>query len=239
MPIPVMRNVAVVAYAFLVAATAPAIAANGALFIDFEQFPGPDGILGTTDDIPPSCPSGAGSSITICHPLSNEFSSMGITFNSGTLAEGSLFPGTAATNHFVSSTPPDATFSILVTGITITSYSFWTATLYALDENNNVIASDKLTNPNAGSSFFQGTLRVSATRPIRRFTVLPAGCHIGGGPCDHILNLDNLVLNAPAETGPPGVPSAIPTVTGWGLLGLLVLLGTTGAVLLGRRPFDT
>ncbi len=105
MPIPVMRKVAVVAYTFLVAAFAPAMAADGSLFIDFEQFPGPDGILGTPDGIrAPSCPSG------FCGPLSNEFSSIRITFNAGTLFEGSLSPGTAATNHFVSSTPPDATY---------------------------------------------------------------------------------------------------------------------------------
>jgi hypothetical protein len=82
-----------------------------------------------------------------------------------------------------------------VTGISITSYSVWTATLYALDEANNVIASNTLTNPNAGSSFFLGTLSVSTSNPIRRFTVLAGDCQIGEG-CDQILNLDDLVLTA-------------------------------------------
>ena len=149
---------------------------------------------------------------------------MGITFTSGTLFEGSFFPDSLPTNHYISSTPPDATLSRLVTGISITSYSFWTATLYALDESNNVIASDTLTNPNAGSAPFLGTLNVSADRPIRRFTVLPAGCQIGVSPCDQILNLDDLVLIAPATPGAPGIP----TVTGWGLLLLAALLAAIG-----------
>ncbi len=228
MSVPAMRRVAAVAYMLLFTAVAPAMAADGSVLIDFEAFPGPDGIIGTADDVPaPShCPSG------VCGPLSNEFSSMGITFTRGTLFEGSLFPSPAPTNHYISSTPPDANLYRLVTGISITSYSFWTATLYALDENNNVIASDTLTNPNAGSSFLLGTLSVSANRPIRRFTVLPAGCQIGASPCDPILNLDNLILIAPATPGPPGVP----TVSGWGMLVLVVLLGTVGALLIGRSP---
>ena len=192
-----LREVAAVAYSFLFAVIAPAMAADGPVLIDFERFPGPDGIIGTPDDIPaPSnCPQPP---VGICGNLSNEFSSMGITFTSGTLLQGSLFPSSLPANHFISATPPDATLSRCVTAISIKSYSFWTATLYALDENNNVIASDTLTNPNAGSAFFLGTLNVSANRPIRRFTVLPAGCQIGVRPCDPILNLDDLVLIAPA-----------------------------------------
>jgi hypothetical protein len=210
-----------VVYMFVLAAIVPAMAAEGPVFIDFERFPGPDGIIGTADDIP--APSNC--HLGVCSLLSNEFSSMGITFTRGTLFEGNFFPGSLPTNHFISSTPPDATLSRLVTGISITSYSIWTATLYALDENNNVIASDTLTNPNAGSAFLLGTLNVSADRPIRRFTVLPAGCQIGVSMCDPILNLDNLVLIAPATPGAPGIP----TGTGWGLLILAALLAATGA----------
>lgn len=196
-----LRQAAAAAYTFLFAVIAPAMAADGPVFIDFERFPGPDGIIGTPDDIP--APSNcAPPPIGICGTLSNEFSSMGITFTSGTLFQGSFFPGSLPTNHFISSAPPDATLSKCVTGISITSYSVWTATLYALDENNNVIASDTLINPNAGSAFFLGTLNVSANRPIRRFTVLPAGCQIGVWPCNPILNLDDLVLIAPGPTKP-------------------------------------
>ena len=209
---------------------APAVRASAtgtAVTIDFERYPGPDGILGTADDTFPVCDAGG-----ICGNLGSQFAGMGITFSSGLLEQAGLFPGSTSSNHFVSSSPPDATFSIPVTGISITSYSFWTATLYALDDANNVIASNTLTNPNAGSAFFLGTLSVSTTTPIRRFTVLAAGCQVGGGMCDQILNLDNLVLTSPSAEPPPEVP----TVTGWGMLVFLVLLGAGGSILLGRGP---
>lgn len=232
--LPAMHHVSVVACMFLFAAIAPAMAAEGPVFIDFERFPGPDGIIGTADDIaaPPAPPAPSNCTVGPCPValLNDQFSSMGITFTRGTLHIGSLFPNSLPTNHFISSTPPDATLSRLVTGISITSYSFWTATLYALDENNNVIASDTLTNPSAGSAFLLGTLNVSAARPIRRFTVLPAGCQIGVSLCDPILNLDNLVLVAPATPGAPGIP----TGTGWGLLILAALLAATGAYVVHR-----
>lgn len=124
-----------------------------------------------------------------------------------------------------------------MTVISITSYSIWTATLYALDEDNNVIASNTLTNPNAGVSFFRGTLSVSSSRPIHRFTVLPAGCQIGGSRCDEILNLDNLDLIAPPPT--PGVQVSdargVPTLGAWSIKGLLILLGALGAVAIRSR----
>jgi hypothetical protein len=229
MPVAAMRQIAAGVCLVLFAAAGPTIAAGQSVPIDFEQFPGPDGIIGTSDDIPaPPC---GGPSPALCFNLSNEFSSMGITFSSGSLFQGSFFPGTTPTNHFLSSSITDASFSRLVTGVSITSYSVWTATLYALDENNNVIASNTLTNPNAGSSFFLGALSVSSSRPIRRFVVLPAGCQIGAGQCNPILNLDNLNLLGP----PAGTPS-VPTISGWGTLVLVVSLGTAGALLIGRRP---
>jgi hypothetical protein len=171
-------------------------AAQAQVTIDFERFPGPDGILGTADDTFPVCNVPVNSP---CEPLGSHFASMGITFTSGEIFQGGFFPGSSLSNHYVSSSPPDATFSVPISGISITSFSFWTATLYALDEADNVIASNTLSNPNAGSGFFLGTLSVSANRPIRRFTVLAAGCQIGS-PCDQILNLDNLVLT-PAVAG--------------------------------------
>jgi hypothetical protein len=166
----------------------------GTIAISFEAFPGPDGVLGTSDDIPaPNCGGGV---ITPCGPINNDFSTMGIQFSSGTLFQGSFFPGTTSSNHFISSSPPDATFSFQVYGISILSYSFWSDVLYALDSSNNVIAATTLTNPNSGSAFFLGTLSLSTAQPISRFTVLPSGCSIGGagGTCNEILNLDNLVL---------------------------------------------
>jgi hypothetical protein len=200
--------------------------------IDFDRFPGPDGILGTADDTFPTCDTNGCTNLCPCESLGSQWTGIGITFTSGLLLQGDLFPGSGLSNHFVSSSPPDATFSIPVTGISITSYSVWTATLYALDEANNVIASNTLTNPNAGSAFFLGTLSVSTNVPIRRFTVLAAGCQIGGGMCDQILNLDNLVLTSPSPTP----PAEVPTVTGWGMLVFLVLLGAVGAILIGRVP---
>jgi hypothetical protein len=211
----------------LLAACLAKPAAAQSVSLDFEHFPGPDGILGTADDVPsPTCP---GPIIGICDGPGNGYSSMGITFTSGLLGQGEFFPGSPPTNHFITSSPPDATFSRLVTGISITSYSFWTATLYALDENDNVIASDTLTNPNAGSSFLLGTLSVSTSRPIRRFTVLAGDCQIGGG-CDQIVNLDNLVLtSSPVVVG-------VPTLSEWGFGGLLVLLVASGLIVLSQRP---
>jgi len=50
--------------------------------------------------------------------------------------------------------------------------------------------------------------------------------------CDQILNLDNLVLTSTSTK----TPAAVPTVTGWGMLVLLVLLGSVGAILIGRGP---
>jgi len=179
----------------MVAALVPRPATADTVTIDFERFPGPDGILGTADDTFPVCDEHG-----VCEGLGDQFSTMGVTFApSGLLFQDALFPGTSASNHYVSSAPPDATFSIPVFGISITSYSFWTATLYALDEAGHVIASDTLTNPNAGSAPLLGTLSVATTTPIHRFTVLAAGCEIGG-PCSQILNLDDLVLMTNAAT---------------------------------------
>ena len=171
----------------------------GTIAISFEAFPGPDGVLGTNDDIPaPNCGGGV---ISICGPIGNDFSTMGIQFSSGTLFQGSFFAGTTSSNHFISSSPPDATFSFQVYGISILSYSLWSDVLYALDSSNSVIATNTLTNPNSGSSFFLGTLNLSSAQPMSRFTVLPSGCSIGGteGSCDEILNLDNLVLTTVPE----------------------------------------
>jgi len=224
------RGGALIAVALLMTVVSPALADDGTVFIDFEHFPGPDGIIGTADDIPaPTC------NLNICGPLNNQFASMGITFTRGTLFQGNFFPGSAPTNHFISSTPPDATFTRRVTGISITSYSIWTATLYALDADGNIIATNTLTNPNAGSAFLLGTLSVSAGQAIARFTVLPAGCQIGGSQCSPILNLDNLTLIATAPPPPVDAPNAVPALGAWPLAGLIVLFAFAAAWLLSRR----
>jgi len=171
----------------------------GTITISFEAFPGPDGVLGTNDDVPaPNC---GGTVISICGPVGNDFSTMGIQFSSGALFQGPLFPGTTSSNHFISSSPPDATFAFPVYGISILSYSVWSDVLYAVDSSNRVIATNTLINPNSGSSFFLGTLTLSTAEPINRFTVLPFGCSIydTGGACEDILNLDTLVLTTVPE----------------------------------------
>jgi len=193
-----MQTISFVLFALLVATSVQA----GTITITFEAFPGPDAVLDTSDDIPaPNCGGGV---ISICGPIGNAFSTMGIQFSSGTLFQGSFFPATTSSNHFISSSPPDATFSFEVYDISIRSYSFWSAVLYALDSSNNIIGTNMLINPNSGSAAFLGTLGLSTAQPISRFTVLPTGCSIGatGGTCNEILNLDNLVLSTSAIPEP-------------------------------------
>ena len=217
---------ALVVFASLLFASAlPRPAGAQSVLVDFETFPGPDGVFGTPDDVPaPPCPGG------ICGGLSNQFSSFGMTFSSGTLGTLPLFPGAPVTNHYITSSPPDATFTRLVGGISITSYSVWTATLYALDADGAILATDTLVHPSPGSGFFLGTLSVTTTEPIARFTVLAGSCSIGA-PCDQILNLDDLILTEPA---PPGIVE-VPTLSQWSLAGLAALLAAAGGIMLRRR----
>src|SRR4029453_6502567 len=69
--------------------------------------------------------------------------------------------------------------------ISITSNSYWTATLTAYDASDNVIGTSVLTHPSPGSYLLLGTLTVHTTQPIARFSILP------DNP-DLILNLDDL-----------------------------------------------
>ena len=207
---------ALVVMSSILAVAIPEIKAD--IAIDFEHFPGPDGILGTADDVPtPNCPG------SLCGPpLTNEFSSIGVTFLGGTLFQGGLFPGSSPSNHYISSTPSDVTLSVPVFGISIESYSYWTAVLTAFDKLNSVIGTAVLTNPNEGVTPLLGTLSVSTNQPIHRFTVVAQS-----GP-DHILNLDNLTLNT-------ANPVTVPTLTEWGMVIMCVLLGGSGICLLRRR----
>ena len=227
----IAKRVFVVFASLLLASALPRPAGAQSVLIDFETFPGPDGAFGTPDDIPaPPCPGG------ICGLLTNEFSSFGMTFSSGTLGTIPLFPGAPVTNHYLTSTPPDATFTRPVGGISITSYSRRTAILYALDAKGAILASNTLVHPSPGDFFFLGTMSVTTTEPIARFTVLSEGCTIGQ-PCNPILNLDDLTLTEPAGPPPPPVPSVIevPTLSEWGLAGLAALFAAVGGLLLRRR----
>ena len=156
---------------------APGLAGADQLTLNFERFPGADGLLGTADDVFP----GPGL-IT----LGDQFAALGLTFTQGTLGQSSFFDGDPS-NHFITSTPPIAFFSTPVFGVAIESYSFWTATLAAFDASNNLLASVTIPNGTAGNQPVRGTLGIQSGVPIHHFSVFPQDP-------DQILNLDNLVL---------------------------------------------
>ena len=158
----------------------------GEILIDFETLPGIDGVLGTADDTP------AGN--YQLQPLSNQYEQIGVIFNQGTLMQASFFNGNPL-NHFISSTNPIGYFTTAVTGISIDSYSYWDATLTAYGRDGNVLTSNTLTNPLAGSAFLRGVLSVTSSELIFGFSILP------NNP-NYILNLDNLRLTT-AEVPEP------------------------------------
>lgn len=182
--------------------SAPALAAP--VSISFETFPGPDGVLGTADDVP-----SYGSSII---PLRDEYASIGLTFNAGTLFKDSFFDGNPG-NHFLSSTNPVAVLSVPVFGISIDSYSYWNATLSAFNNNGQLINSFTLINPNSGSQFLRGTLALTTSERIYGFSILPDDPR-------RILNLDNLVLNVdPSAVAVPEPSQMLLFPLALGLLG--------------------
>ena len=135
----------VVAGVMLLAITSqPAQAAS--ITLTFEVFPGPDGILGSLDDVaaPNEFVSG----------LDTQFTSLGLTFTQGSLLQSDFgpFDGHGPLNHYMSSANPIGMFSIPVFGICIQSYSVWDATLTAFDANN-LLASNVLIIPSNGESF--------------------------------------------------------------------------------------
>jgi hypothetical protein len=161
--------------------------------IDFEHFPGPDGLLGTADDVPTP-------TTVLCQPqpceegpvalLTTQYASVGITFLQGTLHYApSFWPGH---QHFISSTSPVATLSRPAHEVSITSYSYWDATLTAYDASDNVIGTSVLTHPSPGAYPFLGTLSLSTAQPIARFSVLPDDPLL-------ILNLDDLSYGSALE----------------------------------------
>ena len=174
----------------------------GSIVIDFEHFPGPDGVLGTADDVP-----------SVSGAIDTQFSTLGITFVPHGLIAFALFPGTTSSNHYLSdsnSLPLDATLSVPVFGVSIQSYSVWTETLYAFDAGNNILASNTLT-VGPCCSFLFGTLSVTTNQPISSFAVIANGCTIGVR-CAEISNLDNLTLTTapePATSGMVAAPLAI------------------------------
>jgi hypothetical protein len=177
---------------------ASTINSSGIVAISFEVFPGPDGEYGTPDDEPtPICGTDP---LSICSFSSSNYSNNQVVFSSGTPFQGGFFPGSDSSNHYISSTPLIANFTSPISGISVTSYSSWTAILYAFDALNNVIASDVLTNTTQGNEALLGTLKVSTHQPIAYFKVLAEGCPLSANTCDRILNLDNLILTVSPPT---------------------------------------
>jgi hypothetical protein len=171
------------------------------LLIDFESFPGPDGLFGTADDEPaPPCP------LTVCASLSSEYASLGLAFTSGVLGQADLFPGAGAANHFVTSSPLDVSLSKDTFFVSVDSYSVWTAVLWAFDARGQLIGTR--TGPGVG------TLSLVSDRPIRRFTVRAQGCSPDAF-CPQILNLDNLKLFLAGPEPPEGAWLASPEVPGF------------------------
>ncbi len=156
------------------------------VIIDFETFPGPDGKLGTADDVtPPTGPDG-GPVVN----LSDEYASVGLIFDRGTLHYGPTFGAMSGFgNYFLSSIPVDARLTVPVVGIEITSYSVWNAKLTAFDASNRIVAVANLWHTDPGGGFERGTLHLSTNQPIARFTLIEQS---GNG--SRILNLDRLVL---------------------------------------------
>ncbi|UCG98835.1 MAG: hypothetical protein JSW31_07330, partial [Burkholderiales bacterium] len=158
-------------------------ASTQTISINFETSPGPDGILGTADDIATPFP------CTACAYLSDlGYEAVGVNFTSGTLFAGGLFPDAGPANHYSSSTVPDATLLIPVYGVRLRSYSAWTVTLYAFDDAGSIVATDTVQNSSLALQLAE--LKVTSTRPIARFTVRPEGCSPGAPSCDRIVNID-------------------------------------------------
>lgn len=193
----------------LLAAPVLGQASTAPLLIDFESFPGPDGVLGTADDVPPlSCPDG------FCGALSSEYAGLGLLFTSGGLGQGGLFPDTGADNHFVTSSPLDVTLSKDAFSVSIDSYSFWPAVLWAFDAQGRLIGTTTLAHPHPGQEPVAGTLSLVSSKAIRRVTVRAQGC-APDAFCSQILNVDNLRLLLAAPEPPEGAWLASPQVPGF------------------------
>ena len=171
---------------FLALVATPLFAAPATL-IDFESFPGPDGVLGTVDDEPAQIPPELGGG-----PLRIEdpFADLGIHITTS-LFQGAWFPNRPATNHYISFTEFEITFDQPVHLVGIDSFSFWTVEMRAFDATGNEIDAATALHPNPSSAAFEATIVVSSETPIARVTIDPAD----GGPGGEILNLDDLVVD--------------------------------------------
>jgi len=192
--------------------SSPDIAA-GEIAINFETLPGPDGRLGTGDDIPmPGCPGAAGCLVTT---LSNEFASMGVTFVNWPVffEPRAVSAGNVQTNNHTvtygsgAEPRPEVRLSVPVYRVSLTSFSVWSLRLDLFDTNGVSIGSTSLPHPNPGCPTscdqVHGTVVVTSQVRIASFSLeterqSPVN-HADGGQTYYAVSVDNLVLG----TSPP------------------------------------
>lgn len=160
--------------------------ATSRVTIDFEKYPGPDGRLGTSDDLAVPIPDASTTfcgAYFYCEFLTTQYASVGITFSKTTL----VYNGYCSTdtffcnNHYTTMGGVYGSFSGPVYGITLMalSYSFG-QTLTAFDSQGNVVAADYVRSDPNGPV----TLHVTSSIPIARFA-------LENGP-EPFCNADNL-----------------------------------------------
>ena len=163
--------------------------------ISFETLPGLDGILGTLDD----------TSLTACNGYcfnpQNEYASTGVRSTTGELYYRSG-------NHFLSSVPLTALFSVPVfdVGIQVLS-SYWNVKLTAYNAADQVVGSQTLINSSPGSQEISGKIALTAATPISKIFIAEASC-TPGTSCNPIVVLDNLQFTV--QDSVPSNGSAVP-----------------------------
>jgi hypothetical protein len=201
-----MMTIARVALATLFVCCASVNAAGAStILIDFEHFPGPDLTLGTPDDVPTPNTAPLMSSV-----LSNQYSSVGVTFLDQALLQGSFFDGNPL-NHFLSFSSVRGQFSVPVTTISFQSRTFWSMGLTAFDASNNVIGFTDLVNPNAGTAFLDGILTLTVATPIHHFIAATLPAPGGGGAFP---NLDNMSFGTQQPAAVPEPAAIVSVATG-------------------------
>ena len=181
-----LRFLAIVIF-FIAALGKCADAAPYQVRIDFESFPGPDGLLGTADDV--SAPD------TFFTPLTTQYSSLGLNFELG-----ALFQFDRGGNHLLYGTWPIATFSLPVHELYIDNRSFWDVFLTGYDIDGNVVATDASVRETSG---LKTQLSIKSELPIYRFSLA------SDGDRNKIISFDNLSyfvdLRAAEVPEPPSI----------------------------------
>jgi hypothetical protein len=150
--------------------------------IDFEYFPGPDGLLGTADDI--KTPD------TFFTPLTSQYASLGLNFEIG-----ALFQFDRGGNHLLYGTWPIGTFSVPVHELNINNGSFWNVFLTGYDIDGNVIATDASVRE---TNSLKTRLSITSELPIYRFSLA------SDGDRSKIIGFDNLSYSVdPTEVPEP------------------------------------